>query len=228
MARLFFVRHGENVANLTKEFSSRRVDYSLTAKGILQAQQTAEYFSARSIRNIYASPLKRAYETAAIIAAPHLLPLITLQDLSEIDVGDLELQPPTETNWDFHNSVLMDWLQGNVSRTFPGGENQLQLWRRMRRALEQITQDVEDGEAIAVTHGGILFTTIFNFCPGLDPSQLGNINNCSITEILLDHKDGQLSGELVSWARYGHLHGEAANFVSGTPERDTFSGSSEA
>jgi broad specificity phosphatase PhoE len=29
--RLYLVRHGENVANLTKEFSYRQVDYALTA-----------------------------------------------------------------------------------------------------------------------------------------------------------------------------------------------------
>ena len=37
MNRIYLVRHGENTANLTKEFSHRRVDYSLTPKGILQA-----------------------------------------------------------------------------------------------------------------------------------------------------------------------------------------------
>ena len=41
MNHLYLVRHGENVANLTKEFSCCKVDYSLTAKGVLQAQQTA-------------------------------------------------------------------------------------------------------------------------------------------------------------------------------------------
>jgi len=33
MNHLFLVRHGENLANLTKEMSCRRVDYSLTPKG---------------------------------------------------------------------------------------------------------------------------------------------------------------------------------------------------
>ena len=42
MQRVFLIRHGENQANLTKEFSYRLVDYPLNAKGILQARQTAE------------------------------------------------------------------------------------------------------------------------------------------------------------------------------------------
>ena len=32
--RIYLVRHGENLANITKEFSHRRVDYPLTARGI--------------------------------------------------------------------------------------------------------------------------------------------------------------------------------------------------
>ncbi len=44
MIKIYLVRHGENVANLTKEFSHRKVDHSLTPKGRLQAKQTAAYF----------------------------------------------------------------------------------------------------------------------------------------------------------------------------------------
>jgi probable phosphoglycerate mutase len=34
MNTIYLVRHGENPANLTKEFSCRHVDYPLTEKGI--------------------------------------------------------------------------------------------------------------------------------------------------------------------------------------------------
>lgn len=37
---IYLVRHGENKANLTKEFSYKKVDYPLTPKGVIQAQQT--------------------------------------------------------------------------------------------------------------------------------------------------------------------------------------------
>jgi len=68
MNKIFFMRHGENIANITKEFSYKNVDYSLTEKGILQAKQTAEYFLNKEINFIYSSPLKRAYETAKVIS----------------------------------------------------------------------------------------------------------------------------------------------------------------
>ena len=37
MNRVYLVRHGENLAHLTKEFSYRKVDYPLTPKGVMQA-----------------------------------------------------------------------------------------------------------------------------------------------------------------------------------------------
>ena len=68
MHTIYWVRHGENKANITKEFSYKYVDYSLTPKGIQQAQQTARFFRNKNIQTIYTSPLKRAVETAEIIA----------------------------------------------------------------------------------------------------------------------------------------------------------------
>ena len=54
--RIYLVRHGENRANLTKEFSYRLVDYPLTEKGILQAQQTARI--SRTKRSTRSTPLR--------------------------------------------------------------------------------------------------------------------------------------------------------------------------
>ena len=60
MTHLYLIRHGENLANLTKEFSYRKVDYSLTPKGKLQAEQTARTLQDRGIAAVYSSPLRRA------------------------------------------------------------------------------------------------------------------------------------------------------------------------
>ena len=136
MIRLYLLRHAENRANLTKEFSSRKVDYPLTAKGELQAQQTAQYFLDKEIEAIYASPLKRARQTAEIIAAPLHLPVTVMENFREVDVGDLENGPPSAEKWDYHNALIMDWMNGHPERRFPGGEDYFDLWGRMRDGLQ--------------------------------------------------------------------------------------------
>ena len=215
MLRLYWVRHGENPANLTKEFSCRRVDYPLTPKGVLQAQQTAEYFAAKTIHAVYASPLKRAVQTAEIIAVAHRLPVAQVEGFREVDVGELEDGPPGAAKWALHNAIVTDWLQGKVERSFPAGENQLQVWQRMRDGLKQIIEHGGARSVVVVSHGGILYLTIGSLCPQVGRASLPEIHNCAVSEILLEQRDGELYGELVSWAEFSHLYGEAAELVSG-------------
>ncbi len=90
MNRFLLVRHAENPANLTHEFSYKKIDYPLTEKGRLQAQQTAEHLQHQPVTSVYASPLKRTVETAEIIAQPHGLSVRVLEQFREVNIGDLE------------------------------------------------------------------------------------------------------------------------------------------
>ena len=122
MNTIYLVRHGENKANLTKEFSYRLVDYPLTDKGVLQAQQTAEYFQDKAIHEVYASPLKRAVQTAEIIGAALKVEPKVIEPFREINVGALERIPPSAQTWRIHNGIIQNWRQGNYELAFPGGK----------------------------------------------------------------------------------------------------------
>jgi len=219
MNKIYFVRHGENRANLTKEFSSRRVDYPLTAKGRMQAQQAGEYFRPLGIHAVYASPLKRAAETGAIIAGALGLPLTIMDNFREMDVGDLEDLPGSLENWQFHDSILHAWMQGDLTRRFPGGENCLDVLGRMRRGVERILDGQEGRNLLVVGHGGLFITTIQDLCPGMDYAAIDmDYPNCGVSEIDMALGVSGWVGELRRWADASFLHGEAANLVPGTPE----------
>ena len=220
MNKLYLVRHGENPANLTKEFSCRKVDYSLTPKGRLQAGQTADYFCLLSIDAIYSSPLKRAVETATIIAGPMGLAVNVLENLREIDVGDLEGMPPTQETWSLHNRILMRWMSGDTQVSFPGGEDLPSAQERMRQGVELALLGRQEQSIIMVGHGGLFTITLAHLCPQVDLfSLLGKENhNCSITEIDVSLVGGKLVGSLIRWADFSHLHGQAADLVSGFME----------
>ena len=212
---LYLVRHGENPANITKEFSYKLVDYSLTPKGVLQAEQTAEFLQNVPLAAAYASPLKRAHETAEIIARVHNLPVTLLEEFREVNVGDMELRPPTEENWREHDQIMTQWFKGNLAVAFPGGENFLELIERARRGLLEATRE-RDGQSILIAaHGGILAALVYYFCPR-DQGLITNImDNCAITEVeLVTSEDEILDGSMSCWARATHLSGEAAQFVS--------------
>jgi broad specificity phosphatase PhoE len=219
MNKLYLVRHGENPANITKEISCRFIDYPLTAKGRLQAEQTAHFFKNKEIDEIYASPLKRAIETAEIIAGPLGLDVHRMENFRELDVGELETSENLEESWRVYFEVIGEWMSGNLDVRFTGGENYYMARNRMRAGVEQILEGKDGRNIIVVGHGGIFTTTAMDLCPGMDFESLKKVetHNCAISELDMQQKDGRWTGTLVRWADFSHLHGEAAEVVSGLP-----------
>jgi broad specificity phosphatase PhoE len=218
--RLLLVRHGENPANLTKEFSHRKVDYSLTHKGLLQARQTAEHLARLALDGVWSSPLKRAAETAAEAARPHARPVQILEDLREMDVGTLEGMESLERAWALYAEVMRAWLGGDPGHRFPGGESRTELNGRFRRALETITKDQSDKTFLVVGHGGIFFHGVAELC-GIEDQKafFGKESyNCSISTVDSIVEAGAQRFVLVDWASIAHLSGEAAQMVESVPE----------
>jgi broad specificity phosphatase PhoE len=224
MTALYLIRHGENLANLTKEFSHRHVDYSLTPKGVLQSEQTAQFLQDKGITAVYSSPLKRAYETAQHLADLLGLEVIVLEQFRELNVGDLEGQPPTPAAWIAHNEVLRAWRRGELDVAFPGGENFYAVWERVSDGFRQVIEEHPDGAVAIFAHGGVFATTVKALCPEIDLAEVlrQENHNCSITEIDAELREGKLYGQLVYWAACDHLTGEAADFVPGSPPKEFY------
>jgi broad specificity phosphatase PhoE len=87
--RLFLVRHGATQLTAEDRFSgSTGVD--LSAEGRRQAACLADRLAQEKIAAVYASPLSRTLETAAIVARPHNLAPIERDGLREISHGRWE------------------------------------------------------------------------------------------------------------------------------------------
>ncbi|MFV0413381.1 MAG: histidine phosphatase family protein, partial [Oscillospiraceae bacterium] len=65
--KIYVTRHGETVWNFENKLCGS-TDIKLTSKGIGQAQALAKTLGGRGIEAIIASPLKRARQTAQILA----------------------------------------------------------------------------------------------------------------------------------------------------------------
>jgi probable phosphoglycerate mutase len=88
----YYLRHGETDANAAGTIAGS-LDVELTVLGREQARSAASVLAHRPITAIYASPLRRARETAKPIAEALQLPVTILDGIAERNWGDLEGMP---------------------------------------------------------------------------------------------------------------------------------------
>lgn len=205
---VLFVRHGENPANLTGLLSHRDVDYSLTDRGRRQAQAVAQHLASGAegrIDAVFSSPLRRARETAAVIGFVLGLEVEVLEELRELNVGDLEGRSDADA-WRIHDEIDAAWVNGRAEGIFPGGEDLPTALARFGGALRTIVERVGDGRAVVVGHGGIMRIGAANLFrdPATDPIT-DPIANASIIEMELVAEGDTVRGQVLGWARGDHL-----------------------
>jgi broad specificity phosphatase PhoE len=159
MATVLWARHGENVANLTQTFSYRVFDGDLTPAGRRQARALAARLAGRDgdpVDQLACSPLRRARQTAEVVAQLLALPIAAERDdLRELNVGDLDGRSD-EKSWRVYEGVLAAWRAGELDRSFPGGENCVELHGRLSAAIAAVTGPADGAVTAIVAHGGAL------------------------------------------------------------------------
>jgi len=149
--KLILIRHGETEWNKQRRIQGCRSDTRLSPKGLEQADRLAAVLRKERIDAIYASPMKRASETAQIIAEACKLPVHVFNELREIDAGELdglferELAGPYETAW-------KEFRNGNASTPLPGGESLQDLQKRTSWAVDRMLEKHIDGTVVVVAH----------------------------------------------------------------------------
>jgi probable phosphoglycerate mutase len=153
--KLYFVRHGESVANLRREFSNSGIKHPLTEKGSEQARALSQKLSGIPFEIIYSSPILRAVQTAQILAEQLHAPMETTEALREWSVGIYEGTTDKE-GWELHRQVQEDWFFKNKPESkMPGGESFLEIRERFVPFIDQLTQNDTEQNILCVAHGGL-------------------------------------------------------------------------
>jgi broad specificity phosphatase PhoE len=166
LTTLYLVRHGESEANVRRIFSNGKVDLPLTDLGRRQAEQAAACLAGRGAVHVFSSPLLRARQTAAVIAAQLAVETTVLADLDEVRVGDLDGRQDA-ASWAVHDRVIARWRAGHRSASFPGGETYGQAYDRYAAVLREIARQCPGQTVVAVSHGAIQMTVLPRLCPSL-------------------------------------------------------------
>lgn len=147
---ILIARHGQSDWNLAKRWQGH-ADRPLTEKGREQAYALAARLAHIELDAVYSSDLRRARDTAAIVAERQGLELRVRSELREVDVGSWSGFTRAEAEQRFPGGFER-WREG-----FPGwedGETYEAMTTRVLDAVRDIGREEEGGRVLIVSHGG--------------------------------------------------------------------------
>ncbi|MGW4530284.1 histidine phosphatase family protein [Nocardia sp. NPDC004340] len=156
--KLILVRHGETEGNVGKILDTRLPGLPLTERGVTQAKN----FGANLIappQQLFSSQALRARQTGGYIESATGVALNVLDDLQEVQLGDLEGQTSRDAHLAFQK-VYHAWHFGDLSVRIPGGESGEDVLARYLPALRRLRDDYLTqpgaGDIIVVSHGAAM------------------------------------------------------------------------
>lgn len=160
--KLFLIRHGQTDGNVRGQYIGS-LDIDMTEEGISQAKSAKNYLSNVNFSNIYSSPLKRAVNTAVIIAEGTGHKVRIMNDLRELDFGKWEGLKFDEINSAYREDY-QGWLDDPYNHPPTGGESFDKLIARADKEIKRIVEENPDGSSVAVvSHGGVILSLIVNW-----------------------------------------------------------------
>ncbi len=183
---LYLVRHGATEANLAQppRLQGRRNDSPLARIGVRQAEATRDFLADKPFDACFSSPMLRAVQTAAIVAAPHGLSPQPLEALTECDIG----------RWEGLDWQTIRYLDAEGFHRFhqfpdrfgyPDGETLADIQARSVPTLERLLSE-HPGQTLLVIGHHMVHRTWLAGLLGLSPNQadLLSLDNCGISVVV--------------------------------------------
>ncbi len=182
--RLILVRHGQSEGNASGVIQGR-LDFGLSSLGERQAAETARRLREEKVDRILSSPLRRAAQTAELIAEPHGLVVEPEPALLEYDIGAVSGLTSAQIR-ERHPEISAAYARGERPR-FPGEEGREAFTARLGAVLDVIGSRSSEMTVVAVAHGGVV-NAICALVLGVDMRRPGvfQVANCSLTELITD------------------------------------------
>lgn len=148
MTRFLFVRHGESKSNENGTFTGQ-TDVALSALGKRQAQALKEHLLRNyTIDRIYASDLKRAYDTVLPFAEAAGLPVQKEPLLREINGGKWE-EKPIPFIVETYPEDYARWCENVGLARCTGGESMAEVQARGSAVLNRLAKE-NDGKTVLI------------------------------------------------------------------------------
>ena len=151
--KIYLIRHSLTEGNLKKRYIGK-TDENLCPEGVKLLEMCCEKGGFPKVERIYASPMKRCIQTAAICYPGQQI--FTIEELSECYFGLFENKNYRELSG---CSLYQAWVDSGGTVPFPGGESREEFKKRTLSGFEKsLWECMEAGAASAayVVHGGTI------------------------------------------------------------------------
>lgn len=183
MTTFLLVRHAAHVLG-GDVIAGRSPEAHLSREGRAQAERLAARLSSLPIRAVFASPIRRAHETAEPLADRLGLSVRLDDALAEIDYGEW-----TGGRFDelARRPRWRRWNQFRSGTAVPGGESMLEVQARVVGALLRLRDEHPTACLAVVSHGDPIKSAIAYFLGvPLDLSRRIEIGLASVSVLALD------------------------------------------
>jgi broad specificity phosphatase PhoE len=205
---LYLIRHGATEANLARPalIQGRAHNPPLARLGVRQAEATRDFLAVRPIDHCYASPLLRAMQTASLVAAPHGLAPVALEELTECDVGrweGLDWQTIRGLDADGYRRFHADPAEFG----YPGGESFRTVHDRVLPVIDELLER-HRGETVLIVAHHVVNRVYLADLLGLAVGQARQVklDNCGISVVVRDGDETTVNTLNAAF----HLQGVAA------------------
>ncbi len=149
---LYLARHGQSQWNNQSRVTGQ-LDPGLSGKGQQQSEAIAQCLRDENIAAIYTSVLQRTIATAQPTATAKRLPIFSLPELNEINLGVLQGRFRDERDPDAQ-ALWAQWQADMWGCPAPGAEPFDDLAQRVGKALKNILRQHYGHSALIVGHRG--------------------------------------------------------------------------
>jgi phosphoserine phosphatase len=180
--RVLLLRHAETEWNRERRFQGWR-DVPLSAAGRAQAESAARLLAGTPLTAVWSSPLARARETAAIIAAAQRLPVQEAEAFKEMAFGDWEGLTRDEVRARFPDAHRA-WAETPAEARWPGAETLAAVRTRALQGLQAL-RAAHAGQTICLVSHGITARLLILEALGLGPERLWtfHLSSTGISEL---------------------------------------------
>jgi len=182
---LLLCRHGQSDWNVAGRYQGRLDDAVLSPLGVAQAQALRDRLAARNLTAIYTSPLRRARQTATIVAdlpLPEAEGIVVIRpQLTDVDHGAWSgcAHRDVDDRWP---ELARAWREAPAGVRFPGGESLLEVRARALGFLAWLRHEHAGGQLLVITHGEVLQLMLASFLD-MQPNHLWRLpaDHCGLS-----------------------------------------------